>query len=165
MQTYLALLRHRSFTALFVGLTLSQLGDGLASIAITWAVWKSTDSPAMVALALLLQTLPRTVLSFYAGMLADRQPPRRVMLAADLVRMLLTLAVAAEGWRGGLGPWHLVATGFLLTSAGSFFGPARAAMMPRLLPKEDLPAANGLMGGTFLAARLLGELMGGFLYA
>ncbi|MFZ5817424.1 MAG: MFS transporter [Bacillota bacterium] len=164
MAAYLALLRHRSFLALYLGLTLSQLGDGLASIAITWAVWKSTDSPAMVAIALLLQTLPRTLLSFYAGILADRHPPRRVMLAADLVRLLITLAAAVVGWRGALGPWGLVTAGFLLTCASAFFAPARAAVTPRLVAPAELPAANGLMSGTFLAARLLGELLGGFLF-
>lgn len=164
MRTYQTLLQQPQFLALYLGLALSRVGDGLAELAITWSVWKTTDSAGMVALALLLQTLPRTVLPFFAGVLADRQPPRRVMLAADLVRLVLTLLVAAAGWKGGLAPWQLMAVGFLLTCASTFFGPARAALMPKLLPAADLPAANGLMSGTFLASHLVGQLVGGILF-
>lgn len=164
MQSYLSLLRQRHFLALYLGLTLSRLGDGLAELAITWSVWKSTDSPAMVALALLLQTLPRTVLPFFAGVVADRQRPRQIMLATDLVRLAVTLLAAAAGWQGRLGPWELMAVGLLLTCASTFFGPARAALMPRLLVPEELPAANGLMSGTFLSAHLVGSLLGGLLF-
>lgn len=160
---YLWLLRQRAFFSLYMGQTISRLGDGIAQIIITWTVWESTNSPWLVGLALIFQTVPPVLLGFAAGVAADRYPHRNVMIASDVARMAVTLAVAIIGWTVGLTHWHLMVTGFLLVTGSTFFGPARSAIVPSLVPRDRVEAANGLLSGSFHGALLIGPLLGGWL--
>lgn len=163
MGRYYWLMQQRSLLALFLGQVISRLGDGMFKLALAWIVWTKTSSPALVALALIAQTVPPLLFSFAAGIVADRTVHRNQMIATDVVRMVVTATLAVVGWSGGINHWHLILTGFLLSSGSTFFGPARAAIVPLLVPKEYLGAANGLMSGSFHAAMLIGPLIGGFL--
>lgn len=135
----------------------------MASIVITWTVWESTGSPLMVALSMLSSTVPQILFSFGAGIAADRYSHRRIMMLSDAARMLVTMAAAFLVWSGEIESWHWLALNFLLFTAGSFFGPARAAAIPRLVHSSDLQAANGLMTASFHTALLVGPLVGGVL--
>lgn len=133
----------------------------MASIVITWTVWESTGSPLMVALSMLSSTVPQILFSFAAGIAADRFSHRQVMMLSDAARVLVTVAAALLVWSGEIQSWHWLTINFLLFTAGSFFGPARAAAISRIVPTSDLQAANGLMTASFHTALLVGPLAGG----
>lgn len=163
MQDYLKIFSQRSFLGLYIGQVISRLGDGIASIVIVWGVWKLTSSPLLVSLAFVSQTLPQLIFSFIGGITADRFVHKNQMIISDIVRLLITVVAAITSWAGALNHWYLMLAGFLLTSAGCFFNPARAALLPRIVPSDLLQSANELISGSFHGAVLVGPIIGGWL--
>ena len=68
------------------------------------------------------------------------------MVTADLVRAAVVATVAILSLSGGLELWHLAVAGFIVGGGEAFFIPSYTALVPRLLPEEELLAANGLEG-------------------
>jgi MFS family permease len=106
-------------------------------------------------------TVPRVLLLLIGGALADRINPRAVMLAADAGRAAVVGALGVTLF-AGLPPLWVVATLAALEGAGSgLFGPGVQALLPRLVPEGELPAANGLMMVVQYATLAIGPVLGG----
>src|SRR5688572_5616839 len=88
-------LRERSFRLLFLAQATSLLGDGMVSVALAFAVLELTGSAADLGIVLAARTAPLVVFLLVGGVWADRLPRRRVMLVADLVRLVTGGAMAA----------------------------------------------------------------------
>ncbi|MFI9000802.1 MFS transporter [Streptomyces sp. NPDC053541] len=158
-------LRHRAFRAVWCGETLSMLGDHTFEVAFVWLVFQETGSAGALAAVLLVQTVPRGVLLLVGGAVTDRMSPRTVMLCSHLVRgtavgLLGVLAVA-----DGVRVWHLYALGAVAGVAEAFFFPAQESILPSLLPAEQIPRGNALVGFGEQGARFLGPLLGASLVA
>ena len=82
-----------------------------------------------------------------AGVLADRMDRKFLMLFSHVVRMLILAVLIVLGQVGELNTLVLAVAAFLLTAAGQLFYPARAAMLPNLLPRNELVAGNAGVGG------------------
>ncbi len=141
----LAPLRVRAFRDLWLGQTVSQLGDALYYVVFMFMVAKVTGSYAMVGYVGALETAPYLLFSPYSGVLADRLCRRRIMLASDLLcgslLALFALYVCFDSTP------HFAVIGsvaFLLSSVRVFFWPAKNAAIPRLVPSETLMQANAL---------------------
>ncbi|KKM11107.1 hypothetical protein SY88_10265 [Clostridiales bacterium PH28_bin88] len=158
------LLRHREFMILWSGQIASQLGDGLYLIGMLWLVKEMTGSNTMTGLAGTAMTAPG-LLGLLAGVFVDRWDLRRTMIAADAIRALLLLVVPALYWAGALVPWHVLAVTFALFAVSQFFWPAKQAMVPGLVAKEDLMAANSLDFLSMQGTRVLGGAASGFIIA
>src|SRR5438477_9948204 len=100
-------LRERDFRLVWAGRTISELGSALVPVALTFAVLDLTGSATSLGLVLVSAFVPRVVLLLLGGVLADRLPRRRVMLATDVVRAITQGLVAFLLLSGEARLWHL----------------------------------------------------------
>ena len=159
-------LRHRDFRVLWAGMAVSLLGDGIFLIAIAWETYALWNAPAALSIVGIAMTVPTVVFLLVGGVLSDRHDRRRLMLAADAVRALAVACLAVLVFAGALQLWELVVLVALYGAGTAFFTPAFEAIVPDLLPKQDLAAANSLDQFVRpIALRLAGPLLGGLLVA
>jgi MFS family permease len=162
----LAPLRHRDFRVLWAGMAVSLVGDGIFLIAIAWETYVLWNAPAALSIVGIGMAVPTVVFLLLGGVLSDRHDRRLLMLWADVVRAATVACLAALVFTGALRLWELVALVALYGCGTAFFTPAFEAIVPDLLPGNDLAAANSLDQFVRpIALRLLGPLLGGWLVA
>lgn len=151
------------FRQLWLAGFVSALGDYIFLGALGVWVALLTDSPAKVGLVLAAEVAGMLALGAVAGVLVDRWPKRRVMIAIDLARAgaLLPLLLVRDGGDFPL----LMAGAFVLSGLSRFFGPAKAVMLKEIVPAEELTAASGLEQLAFNIARLAGPVIGAWVVA
>jgi len=123
-----------------------------------------TAGPLGVLAVRLADSVPALLFGLHGGLVADRSDRRRVMVLADITRGAVLIPVAVAGLAGRLDLWMLVVAAFVLETATSYFEPAYGALLPTLVDRRNVQAANGLVrasaealrvGGWALAAGLL----------
>ncbi|MBI4365009.1 MAG: MFS transporter [Candidatus Latescibacteria bacterium] len=159
------LFRNKSFRALWLGQFVSILGDRLHYLALLALIVERAHDPRNPApeLALIpaVSFLPAILFGPMAGALIDSWNVRRVLITSDLIRgCVVLLLIPAAVW-GGL-PAAFAAV-FLLFAVNVFFLPARSAIVPDLVPSEDLVRANSLATLAGVAATIAGSFLGGLL--
>ncbi|HEX5295536.1 MAG TPA: MFS transporter [Streptosporangiaceae bacterium] len=155
-------LRYPAFRALLAGLAVSQAGDWLYNIALVTLVYQRTGSAMWAGVTTAARIVPMVVLGPFGGIVADRFDQRRVMVACDLVRLALMLAlalVAAANLPAVLAP--VIAA--LATAAATPYLPSVAATTPRLVAGADLPGANAARAAVTGAGIIAGPALGGVL--
>src|SRR5918999_6226549 len=95
-------LRDRDFRLLWAGMTISLLGDGIFLVAVAWQAYELSNVPTALSLVGLAMSIPHIALLLFGGVISDRFPRRRVMLAADIVRGCAMLLLALLGASGQL---------------------------------------------------------------
>ena len=161
-----AVLRFRGFKDLWLGQAISSLGDAFYFIVFMFMTQQATGRAEMVGVVGAAETVPFLLFGAYAGVVADRYDRRTTMLLSDVGSGLLLLGFAvalAAGYRPGL--TVLVLTAFALSSMRVFFNPAKSAAIPRLVPNDDLMAANSLSATTMNVMQLAGLSVSGALVA
>jgi MFS family permease len=161
---YLAL-RHRDYRRLLASQFFSLVGSQMQVVAINWHVYLLTRSPLALGLVGLTRVLPIIFFSLWAGVVADRRDRRRVMLAAQIAMTAVALLLAAVTHARRETVWLLYGLNLLSAAAGAFDGPARQALIPRLVPQEDLPGALSLNLSVFQAALIGGPALAGLMIA
>jgi MFS family permease len=160
MNPYLAVLRaNRNFRLLYIGQTISQLGDWFNSVAVFALLLDLTGSATAVAWMMIVQFLPVAVVGPVAGVIVDRVDRRRVMIAADIVRGLLILGLLLV--RRPEHVWIAYVVMSLTVAATAFFEPARTATIPNITSDEELMPANALASATWSAMLAIGASLGG----
>jgi MFS family permease len=161
---YLSLLRrNRNFRLLYIGQTISQLGDWFNTVAVYALLLDLTGSATAVAWMLIVQMLPIALVGPLAGVVVDRLNRRRIMMAADLVRGCLILGLLAVRRADQI--WMAYVVTALTVSAQAFFEPARTATIPNITAPEELLPANALSSATWSAMLALGASIGGLVTA
>jgi DHA3 family tetracycline resistance protein-like MFS transporter len=150
----------RPFALLWLGQTISVLGDGVYIVALAWQVQVLTGSATDLALILLAASVPRLLFLLLGGVLADRLPRRGIMLFADAGRGVAVLALATLSYLQLLQLWHLAALSLLFGFASAFFIPAYQSISPQLVEVEALPSANALTGLSRQLSGLVGPALG-----
>jgi DHA3 family tetracycline resistance protein-like MFS transporter len=159
-------LRHRSFRLLWAGMTVSLLGDGIFLVALAWQAYQLWNAPAALSVVGIGMTVPTVVCLLPAGVISDRFDRRTVMLAADVCRLAAIAVLAILAVTHALRLWELVTLVAVYGVGTAFFTPAFEAMVPTLLPTNDLAAANSLDQFVRpIAGRLVGPAVGGALVA
>ena len=162
----IAPLAHRDFRVLWMGMTASMIGDGVFLVAMAWETYLLWNAPVALSVVAIGMTVPTVVFLLAGGVVSDRYDRRRVMFCADVVRAVAVGAVAALALSGTLRFWELVTLVAIYGSGTAFFTPAFEAIVPDLVPKADLAAANSLDQLVRpIALRLAGPLFGGALVA
>jgi MFS family permease len=162
----LAPLRHRDFRILWTGMTISLIGDGIFLIAIAWESYSLWNAPAALSIVGIGMTIPTIAFLLIGGVVSDRRDRRLVMAWADGLRAVAVAVLAALVLMGALRFWELVVLVAVYGVGTAFFMPAFEAILPELLPKSDLPAANALDQFVRpIAMRLIGPVAGGALVA
>lgn len=157
------LLGNLNYFFLWLGQTISQLGDSIYEMAIVWFALKLTGSPLSTGMVALAAALPYPILGLVAGAYVDRWNRKTTMIRADLLRAAVLVTIPVLSAFGALRVWHLAAAAFALTSIRAFFYPALMASLPAIVPKEQLVRANSFMVLSFQAARVLGPAAAGCL--
>lgn len=157
-------LSNRDFLALWLGQVISQIGDSFTYLALLITVNRLTGSTVAMGFMVISLSLPQLIFSFLAGVVVDRVDRKRVMVVSDLLRGLLVLAFITVRTPEQVYIFYVV--GFLLSSAGAFFSPAKTAMIPRIVQGEErLLSANALSQTIRVVALLFGPAMAGFAIA
>jgi MFS family permease len=142
--TILRAFTHRSFVLLWSGQTISRLGDSFYTIALAWWVLQKTGSATAMGGVLICSTLPMILCLLFGGVVVDRFPRVRLMLASDLLRGGVVVLIALLAFLQTLQLWHIFVLSALFGVVDAFFYPAARAIVSDLVPSELLPAANSL---------------------
>ncbi len=157
----------RRFFTIWIGQQLSWIGSSLAQFALVWWITKTTGSATVLAIGVLFSVLPGVALGPFVGALVDRWSRRRVMMIADGVVALASLALVLLFWSGAIRIWHIYVIMLVRAIGGTFHWPAMTASTPLMVPQRHLSRVAGLnqaMGGAVniisppLGALLLGLL-------
>ena len=159
-------LRYRDFRVLWAGMTVSLIGDGVFLIAIAWETYALWNAPAALSIVGIGMTVPTIAFLLVGGVVSDRHDRRRVMACADGLRAAAVGVLAVLVVTEALRLWELVALVAIYGAGTAFFTPAFEAIVPDLLPAQELPAANALDQFVRpIALRLVGPVVGGGLLA
>lgn len=163
MPTVPAVLKQREYRLLFCGYVASLLGDGMVGVALAFAVLENHGSPSELGLVLATRLLALLACLLAGGVIADRVERRRVMVAADVAR-LVSQGVLAALLIGGHPSIVTIALLTAITGAATgFFNPASTGLVPLIVEPQHLHQANGLRGTTQSAGEIFGPLVAGLL--
>jgi MFS family permease len=158
-------LRNPAFQRLWLGLSVSYLGDQFTTIALLWFVLQLTGSGAAVGLVILCFELPGVVTGAFIGRLLDRVQPRLVMGIDNLIRAALIAAMPALYALGVLRLWHV----FTLAALAGALSPATTAgvrmFLPHVVRDDALDRANALTAASMQFSYLAGPVAAGFAVA
>ena len=165
--TFRTVLRHGDFRNLWLGQIISQMGDYFATLAILVVVSGFSNDVAgttqSVSGLMIAFSLPRLLFGVLAGVFVDRWDRRRTMIVADVLRAGLTLAMIPAFLAHNL--WLILALTFVLSTFGTLFNPAKGAIIPRLVPAEQLTAANALSQTSQMLATFIGPALAGLTFS
>jgi MFS family permease len=153
------------FRALWIATVASYIGSYMADVAQGWLMSSLTPSPLIVSLLLTAESLPFFLLGLPAGALADIVDRRRLLIVSQLAMAVAVGALAIVTLAGVVTPGMLLTLAFALGIATALNDPAWFAIVPELLPGEELAAGVTLTGAGINIARALGPALGGFLVA
>ena len=160
MNPYIRILRgNRNFRLLYIGQTISQLGDWFNAVAVYALLLDLTGSATAVAWMMITQLLPIAVVGPIAGVIDDRVDRRRLMIAADLLRGFLVLGLLLV--RRVDQVWIAYGVTAFMVAAQGFFEPARTATIPNITSEADLLPANALSSATWSVMLAVGASAGG----
>jgi MFS family permease len=161
----LAALRSRDFKLLFFGQLVSLTGSQMQQVAVAWQLWQLTRSPLVLGLVGAFRVVPVIVFALGGGVIADALDRRRLMMASQTAMALVSAALALLTRSGHASPaaiYGLLALGGVALAVDA---PARQALLPRLVPEEDLPNALSLHAMAWQLASVGGPAVGGVLLA
>jgi hypothetical protein len=148
--------RNRNFRLLWMGQSLSLLGDGFSVIAFAWITLTLTDSTLALGFVLAFQAVPRALFTLVGGSLGDSWSTRTLMAVSSFARAGLMAMVGIVGLTGNLTVWMLCAAAAAFGTVDAFFHPARVAILPTVVEPDMLPPANALLGAGARTAAVIG---------
>ncbi len=159
-------LASRSFALLTLASVVSLLGDGFFSVALAWQVYAISNVPTALSVVSIAWSVPLVAMLLLGGVLTDRYDRRWLMIGADLVRAVAVGAMGVLSVTGVIELWQIIVLIMFVGLGDAFFNPASTAIVPDLLPENQLAQANALQGMTRpLMVRLLGPAVAGFVVA
>jgi MFS family permease len=161
----MAPLRHSGFRLLVAGQLVSNFGDGIYSVALPWYVLAHHGGALLLGTVLAAYGVPRTALLVVGGHASDRYRPWTVMLGANVARGVAVAAFAVAAASGLAHGSVLIVIAVVLGAGEGMFIPASSAIVPALLPRDQLQAGNALSYGTTQLSQLAGPALGGVLVA
>ena len=157
-------LRHRNFTLLWAGLLVSNMGTWMQNVAQSWLIYKLTgNDPLYLGYLGLSFALPMTFLPPVGGMVVDRVDRIKLLYVTQTGSLLAAFIMALLAWTGRVEPWHILVSSFAWSCLLAFDNPARQALIPNLVPRQDLLNALALNSATYTGAALVGPAIAGVL--
>ena len=159
----LSSLRHRDFRLLFLGTSLSHVGDFIQVMAQSWLVWTMTSSPFLLGVVGFCQAVPRLLLGAIGGAIVDRMEPRRLLVSTQILAMLQAFVFWALVYLEAIQFWHIITLVLFLGTVNSVNQTARYSLINNLVPRDDLMNAIALNSSVSNLAKILGPSLGGVL--
>jgi MFS family permease len=164
LASYARLVRgNRNFRRLWLAQIVSEIGDWFYTLSIYTLLLQLTGHAGSVALALVLQVLPQTLVGPTAGVVNDRLKRKQVMIAADLIRFAVVLAMLFVRSRSMV--WLVYPLLLAETTMAAFFEPARSSVIPNIAAESEVLVANTLSSATWSVNLLIGASVGGVVAA
>ena len=158
-------LKHKKFFYLWLGQLISITGTQMQLWALFWHINQIDKNPIALGGIGIARILPVIIFSLIGGALADSMDRRKVMFATQSIAAVLALTLALITQFGQITIWHIYIITALQAVVVAFDGPSRQALIPNLLPKEDLPNAFSMTFTAFQAGAVIGPALTGFIIA
>ena len=157
--------RDRDFRLLWLGQSISGVGRQVTAVALPFQVFVLTGSTLAVGAIAGVQLLGILLFALGGGAVADSVDRRRLLLATQIGLALTSLMLAGLALGADPPPWAIYVVAFASAAIGAVDQPARSSALPRLVPRERLPAALALNQVNFQTASVAGPALGGLLLA
>lgn len=159
-------LRHRNYRLFFTGQTISLIGTWMQQIALSWLVYRLTNSAFLLGLVGFLGQIPTLLLTPFAGVIADRHHRHRILVITQALAMLQALLLAALVLTNNIKVWEIIVLSIVMGLINSFDIPVRQAFTIEMIErKEDLGNAIALNSSMVNVARLIGPSIAGIIIA
>ena len=142
----LAPFRSREYRLLIAAVSMSIFAEGMWAVVMALQVIELDNDPASLSLVATCLGTGLVAFVLVGGLAADRINQRTIIIAVEIVNVIAVSSVAVLGLIGALRIWHMAVAAAALGIAAAFFFPAYSAILPRILPAEQLLAANGVEG-------------------
>lgn len=156
-------LRHRNYRLYWLGQLFSVLAQNMEHVAQGWLVLELTNSPLALGVTGLAHAIPTITLTLIGGAIADRADRRRIMIASQCCTALMFLILAVLVLTKLAALWHVMVLAFISGSIRAFDRPSRMALLPQMVPREDIPNAVAIGGTIWQLCRLVGPAAAGIL--
>ena len=150
---------------MWIASAVSNIGTWMHTVGASWLMTTLAASPLLVALVQTATTLPVFLLGLPAGVMADLADRRKLLIFTQSWMLGVAALLGVLTIAGGVGPWWLLTLTFALGIGSAMNGPAWAAAIPELVPRDELPAAVALNSVGFNIARAVGPALGGIVMA
>ena len=159
-------LRYRNYRLFFSGQLISLIGTWMQQVAVTWLVYRLTNSAFLLGIAGFASQIPMFLLSPFAGVLADRFNRHRIIVVTQSLALIQATILAILTYTGGITIWQIIALMAFLGCINAFDMPTRQSFVLEMVEhKEDLGNAIALNSSIFNSARLIGPSIAGILIA
>ena len=158
-------LKNGLFRGLWIATIVSNVGTWMQDVGAGWLMTSLSSSPSLVALVEAADSLPVMLLALPAGAIADIVDRRRLLIATQVYLMVIAAALGILTWLNVMTPWMLLGFTFALGVGTAMVMPAWAAIVPELVPPEDLPSAVALNSIAINVSRTIGPAIAGVLVA
>ncbi len=156
-------LRNRNFSLYFAGQCLSLCGTWIQYVAMSWLIYRLTDSIILLATVTFVNQIPNLIITPFAGVLSDRFNKFRIIATTQVLFMLQALTLAALVLTGVVEVWHIMALSLFNGIVASVEAPARQSFYTKLVPKSNITNAIALNSVTINGSRFIGPTIGGIL--
>ena len=155
----------RDFRLLWIANLVASFAMQMQMVARGWLIYDLTSSPMALTWVILSFMLPSFVFSLWGGVVADRMRKKPIMIGAQLLNTAATVLRATIVYRGDVTFWHFIYFGLFNGTVLSFSMPARAAVIPEIVPKRVVVNAMALQSATYSLSRVAGPALAGVLIA
>jgi predicted MFS family arabinose efflux permease/quinol monooxygenase YgiN len=157
--------RHATFTVMWIATVVSNIGGWMFSAASGWLMTELNPDPLIVSLVQVATTLPIFLLAVPAGALADIVDRRKFLIVAEVAVTVIAAIFATIVWLGAATPFNLLLFTFLISAAGALTSPPWQAVVPQLVPRQDLNAAVAANSVGINISRAVGPALSGVMVA
>ena len=158
-------LHNALFRSLWIATLVSNIGSWMQDVGAGWLMTSLSPSPSMVALVEAADSFPVMLLALPAGALADIVDRRRLLIAIQVYLLVVAGALGVLTWLNLTTSWALIAFTFALGVGGAMMMPAWGAIVPDLVPADEMPFAIALNSVAINASRAIGPAIAGILVA
>ncbi len=164
-QVMLRAFSSRNFRLYYIGQAISLIGTSMTQVATSWLVYRLTDSAWLLGLVGFASQIPTLVLIPLGGIVADRTNRHRILLVAQVLGMLQSLALTWLALSGTINVWQIAFLGVLQGIINAFDIPTRQAFLPETVSKENLGNAIALYSSLVSVSVMVGPAIAGLLIA
>ncbi len=156
-------LLYRNYRLYWLGQLSSVLAQGMEIVAQGWLILQLTNSPLMLGLTGLTHAIPTVALTLVGGVIADRADRRRIMILAQGITACVFFGLATLIVTGSVQVWHVMLFAFFTGCLRAFDRPSRYALLPHMVPTEELAGAVAMGSAIWQLSRLVGPGVAGTL--
>src|SRR5207248_8437863 len=158
-------LRNRNYSLLFWGQLISSAGTQMQVVAVAWQVYLLTHSAVALGLIGLVQAIPRLIFSLVGGVFADVFDRRKLLLIIEITLAVTSAILALCTIFNVINMFIIYTVVLVAASVSAFEFPTRQAVIPTLVPREQMPDAMSLSMVMMQLTAVIGPTLGGFLIA